>query len=295
MSLSSILSDINSTQRELASLARDQARYSQDRAQAMGRAADAQKAAYSTSSDSTRQSKLRDAQRYNDEAVRAGQNEAQVAGKIADKTKRLSDYQEKLSREQIAEAKKQQDSFKKLEETLKAQQAEADRARIQDVYRPRTTYLARGAVNIPPNSVSPVPEYDAFISHASEDKEEIVRPLADALATAGFRVWYDSFRLTVGDSLRRSIDGGLSRSRFGIVILSEAFFNKEWPQRELDGLTAKETAGKKVILPIWHKITKDRVMHYSPTLADKLGLNTSTKTVAEIVKELSAVLNPDEP
>jgi len=70
-------------------------------------------------------------------------------------------------------------------------------------------------------------EWDAFISHASEDKETFARALADALCARGFRIWYDEFTLTVGDSLRRSIDRGLAHSRFGVVILSPNFFAKE--------------------------------------------------------------------
>ena len=69
--------------------------------------------------------------------------------------------------------------------------------------------------------------YDAFISHASEDKAGFVRPLAKALGKMGFRVWYDEFELRVGDSLRQSIDKGLINSRFGIVVLSSAFFAKK--------------------------------------------------------------------
>jgi hypothetical protein len=82
--------------------------------------------------------------------------------------------------------------------------------------------------------------WDIFICHASEDKEAIARPLANALKQAGLDVWYDEFTLTLGDSLRRKIDHGLARSRYGAVILSPHFFAKEWPQRELDGLTTKE-------------------------------------------------------
>src|SRR5258708_647859 len=59
--------------------------------------------------------------------------------------------------------------------------------------------------------------YDAFISHASEDKRQVVAPLAKALTKLGFRIWYDEFELRVGDSLRQSIDKGLINSRFGIV------------------------------------------------------------------------------
>ena len=70
-------------------------------------------------------------------------------------------------------------------------------------------------------------EWDVFISHASEDKDDFVRPLADALRARGFSVWFDELTLKVGDSLRRSIDRGLARSRFGVVVVSPNFLNKE--------------------------------------------------------------------
>ena len=102
-------------------------------------------------------------------------------------------------------------------------------------------------------------EWDVFISHASEDKEDFVRPLAEALKARGLLVWFDEFTLSVGDSLRRSIDRGLACSRFGVVVISLHFLNKEWPQKELDGLVAREVDGAKVILPVWHNITADQV------------------------------------
>lgn len=106
----------------------------------------------------------------------------------------------------------------------------------------------------------------------------------------GISVWYDEFELKVGDSLRRSIDKGLAKSRFGIVVLSSAFFAKNWIQYELDGLVAKEMEGNKVILPIWHKISKDEVMSYSPSLADKLALMTSQYTIEELADLLAEVV-----
>jgi TIR domain len=72
--------------------------------------------------------------------------------------------------------------------------------------------------------------WDVFISHASEDKDEFVRPLAAALQASGLLPWYDESALTVGDSLRGKIDEGLAKSRYGIVILSHPFFAKRWPQ-----------------------------------------------------------------
>jgi len=81
------------------------------------------------------------------------------------------------------------------------------------------------------------------------------------LAAQAVEVWYDEFNLKVGDSLRRSIDRGLANLRYGIVVLSTAFFAKNWSQYELDGLVTKENAsGEKVILPVWHKVSKDEVL-----------------------------------
>ena len=110
-------------------------------------------------------------------------------------------------------------------------------------------------------------EYDIFICHASEDKDPIVIPIAEGLIGYGAIVWYDEFALTIGDSISRSIDKGLAASRYGLVILSPAFFAKHWPEYELRGLTAKEIGKEDVILPIWHNVTRDDVLKYSPPLA----------------------------
>ncbi len=134
-------------------------------------------------------------------------------------------------------------------------------------------------------------EYDVFISHASEDKESLVRPLSEELTEMGFNVWFDETTLKVGDSLRQKIDQGLVSSRYGVVVLSEAFFAKNWPQYELNSLVAKEMNASKVILPIWHKVSKDEVLSYSPSLADKVALNTAISSVSEIAKQLGEVLS----
>ena len=115
------------------------------------------------------------------------------------------------------------------------------------------------------------PTRDVFLCHAGEDKDEVARPLAEALVARGYDVWFDEYELAIGDSLRRSIDQGLARSRFGLVVLSPSFFNKGWPQRELDGLTARETGDDLVILPIWHQVDEEEVRWFSPPLADRLA------------------------
>src|SRR5690606_16813156 len=127
-------------------------------------------------------------------------------------------------------------------------------------------------------------EYDVFISHAFEDKEKIVRALANALVAEGLKVWYDEFELRIGDSLRRKIDLGLSKSRVGLVVLSPAFMNKGWTNYELDGIVTRSVTGEQIMLPIWHEVTKAEVVSFSPSLADKVARSTATHTVEEIAK-----------
>jgi len=131
---------------------------------------------------------------------------------------------------------------------------------------------------------------DVFIAHAGEDKNAIARPLAEALIAEGWTVWLDELRLRVGDSLSRHIDTALANTRFGVVILSPHFFSKEWPQRELAGLAAREIDnGTKVILPVWHEVDHDFIVKRSPLLADRLGALTKAG-IGRVAEEISSVL-----
>jgi hypothetical protein len=134
--------------------------------------------------------------------------------------------------------------------------------------------------------------HDCFISHATEDKAEIARPLFEALRSRGYSVWFDEHSLKLGDSLRRSIDEGLSRCRFGIIILSPAFFAKQWPQYELNALTEREMAGrKKVVLPIWHNVTAGFVRNYSLALSGRYAA-LSSSGIPSMVERIQEVLGP---
>jgi hypothetical protein len=132
---------------------------------------------------------------------------------------------------------------------------------------------------------------DLFISYASEDKDAIARPLAQELRSRGWTLWFDEVELTLGDSLTETINRGLAEARFGVVILSPRFFDKDWPRRELNGLTAREMDGarKKVILPVWHKVDYEYVLRFSPPLADRLAAQ-STAGVVRIADQIERVL-----
>ena len=130
-------------------------------------------------------------------------------------------------------------------------------------------------------------EYDFFISHASEDKDSFVRPLAKALEDRGARVWYDEFTLNIGDSIHEAVSRGLRASRAGIVVLSHDFFAKRWPRHELDGLMALASRRPgSSILPIWHDVTALQVSGFSPGLAGIFALSTHELSLDEIVERL---------
>jgi len=75
--------------------------------------------------------------------------------------------------------------------------------------------------------------------------------------------------------------------------LSKDFIKKGWTNYELDGIITKVVTGEQVVLPIWHNITKQEVIDFSPSLADKLARNTSSSTVEEIANEIAEVIRND--
>ena len=126
-------------------------------------------------------------------------------------------------------------------------------------------------------------------------RELVARPLADLLRSSGVTVWLDENELSLGDSLRTKIDQGLAESLFGVVILSQAFFAKDWPQRELNGLAALESPQRKVILPVWHRVDQAVVARYSPLLARQtVGTDRGLGAVATEVLKVVIPMRAEE-
>jgi hypothetical protein len=266
-----IMRDITRLQKDIADISRDEARES-------GKIARATSSLSSTRSPSSAANFQRDIERAQKALAGLQSRRASKASDLARKQADLGSAQNKLMREQQADIKKSHDIITKMER--EARQREHDAA-------------MRAFDSISTKSSSDQDDfYTAFISHASEDKDDVARPLAEVLIRLGHRVWFDEFTLKVGDSLRRTIDRGLGNSRFGIVILSPSFFAKNWPQYELDGMVAREnTTGQKVVLPIWHKVSKNEVLRYSHTLADRVALSTAMHTIEELAARIHEVLD----
>lgn len=276
MSTSTDQAKINQAQRDIQGLNKKLSDVARDEASKTGKIASISKSITRSASSSQLQNKARETQRLQDDIAKLQTKRAQLSRDLGRATEKLHAAQQELFREQEKEQKRRLEQIA----SQSRQNESLLLARLHNSVAPTQSNSNRESVV----------KFDAFISHATEDKEDLVRPLAEALISDGYKIWYDEFQLKVGDSLRRSIDRGLAASRFGIVILSPSFFAKQWPQYELDGLVSKEIEGGKVILPIWHKVSKAEVMGYSPSLADKMALNTVTSTVAELAEALADVL-----
>ncbi len=117
---------------------------------------------------------------------------------------------------------------------------------------------------------------DIFICHASEDKDEVVRPMVDAFNEAGVSCWYDEAEIKWGDSITQKVNEGLRISRYVIVVLSSAFLSKNWPQRELNAaLNLESASGDVKVLPllVGTESEKTAIIAELPLLNDKRYLS----------------------
>ncbi len=271
-------SDVKRLRDELVKLREQISRESSTVASRRKSAASARAQAARSKSPTMIQSKTREADRHEAAAVAAEKKRGDLEHKVATKEKTLAAAQLKRDKEQAAAQKKAIDGLKK-----QADQA-AHRFNTPPVLVDRPLAEAVGADE-------PASSYDAFLSHASEDKDEIARPLADALIARGVTVWFDELNIRVGQSIRREIERGIRDARFGLVIVSEHFMAKQWTQAELDALWGKKLAAKEDrLLPVWHKVTYDEVQQRLPLLAGLHALNTSTMSVDKIADLLATTI-----
>lgn len=283
---------IEQYQRAVSSLDKDIADLEKKKAASDGKAADARKKAANVSvsknaSASTVKSKMRQIESYTNAAIKAEKESADLQKKIADKRYKRNTAAQRLQKEEAAEKKKQ----------------DCATQQIMRSYESRIEELQNMAVSTVPIATTPsveesqeLPEYDVFVSHAWEDKSDFVDEFVDELRSLGIKVWYDTSKIKWGDSMRKRIDDGLRKSKFGVAVLSPNYISegKYWTKAELDGLFQLDSIGGKVLLPIWHNLTKKEVMEYSPIIASKLAMNTTSMTPKEIADELKKLLTDTE-
>ncbi len=137
---------------------------------------------------------------------------------------------------------------------------------------------------------------DIFICHASEDKPDVVRPLVLSFEKEGISYWYDEAEIKWGDSITQKVNEGLRVSRYVIVVLSESFMRKNWPQRELNSaLNIEASSGDVRVLPLLAGTneTKQHIINTYPILNDKsyLTWNYDTDAIINALKTRLAKTN----
>ncbi len=223
MTISSTTSTISRLSREKADIQLKISLESKKEADASSKIAQINRGITKNTSESMLKSKLADIRRKETDIANIQKKKAELFKKQADIESKLQKAQLELSKKEEQERKKklqvQEREQKRLADLEKRTQQEqiAQQKRLQAEIE-RTIELTsqyKVGQQLEQVDVYQNAEYDLFISHASEDKEEFVRPLAETLENMGVKVWYDEFTLKVGDSLRRSIDNGLVKSKYG--------------------------------------------------------------------------------
>ena len=278
MSIDQYQRNVNALDKEIADLEKKKAGYDKKAADEARRASNINIS--KNASASIVKSKLRDIEKHAENARKAEAESAKLQQKIADKRKKRNDANKKLQSEQQREQKKQQRSIKDMQRHYEQRIAEIENASI-----PQFTEVSEGDE-----------EYDVFVSHAWEDKESFVDEFVLELESRNIKVWYDRQQIKWGDSMRKKIDDGLKKSKFGVAVLSPNYIaeGKYWTKAELDGLFQLESINGKTLLPIWHELTKAQVIKYSPLIASKLAMTTANMTAAEIADELVKLLPDSE-
>lgn len=86
-----------------------------------------------------------------------------------------------------------------------------------------------------------------FISYNHKDSD-IAEKLALELIRHDIKVWKDSWRIGVGDSLIQKVQDGLEGARFFCVIFSKQSLESEWVKREITAALLREIEDHKVML-----------------------------------------------
>lgn len=135
--------------------------------------------------------------------------------------------------------------------------------------------------------------FDAFISHTVEDKIPIANELCHRLEKAGAKIWYCGRELNAGDSVRKSIKEGLSRSRYGIVILSKSYLTKSWNLDELGRFITGQNTDKKNIFPVLYDVSTEDLLKQNAAFATgfayRIG-NSLDNVIDHLVTEINGVL-----
>ena len=118
------------------------------------------------------------------------------------------------------------------------------------------------------------PARDVFLCHAHHDKAELVFPLAKALRARMVSTWVDEAHIKPGESIFDAVGEGLSRARYVVPVISEAFLDRHWTEEELAAAFSREagSSGERIVVPVV-AVDLDTYRNRFPLLADRFALD----------------------
>lgn len=285
MSVEQYQRSVNSLDKEIAVLEKKKAEADKKCAELSKKISSTERSITSRTSVSTLTSKRKYISSWESGRAKKSAESADYGKRLAEKRKKRNEAYLKLQKAQQEERKKQDREIKHMQESY-----ESRITQLQNLAIPNSIHS--GGLT---ETIAEEAQYDVFVSHAWEDKETFANEFVEELQKLGLCVWYDTSQIKWGDSMRAKIDDGLRKSRFGVVVLSPDYIKegKYWTKAELDGLFQLESINGKMLLPVWHNLTKKEVMAYSPIIASKLAMTTASMTPAEIAEELAKLLEAE--
>lgn len=286
MSISTLNSEITRLTNDIVTLQNKLAREKKNESDKRVKIANIKKTITKNTSAGTLSSKMKQCEQLEKEITESVKKQAKLQKDIADKQKRLNDKSVSLLKEQQKEQKNQQSNQQKIIKSYEA--------KINSLQNTVDDLLAPVAASIKESvQTDDDTEYDVFISYASEDAD-FVDSLEKELHDFGIKVWRDKLSISWGDSIRKSIDRGLLKSKFAIVVLSKSYMGKYWTGYEFDGILNLETTTRKVFLPIWHNVTVYDVKAFSPSIAGRKAFETKSITAYGIAEKLKEILDENK-
>jgi hypothetical protein len=106
----------------------------------------------------------------------------------------------------------------------------------------------------------------AFLCHASEDKDLLVRPFGRELASLGVRPWMDEWEMFAGDSLVSKLESGLKESELFLPFLTPTSVLKPWVRLEIEAAVVRRLMDKVRIIPLVVGLSKEDIPPFLATI-----------------------------
>ena len=133
-------------------------------------------------------------------------------------------------------------------------------------------------------------EYDVFICHTGDDKP-FVEILYREMQKCGLMAFFDKESLEKGNEVQATIANAIIKSPFFVVVLSDSFLNKEYPEAELKAALAFPEEHKKAVMPVFYKMTADECHRLNRKmyrkLADSTGWVRKTESEEQFTESIS--------